>query len=207
MQRKKTQSSGRMYLFPVLAISLLTSTSPNSFSTRNFSTNPQLEASHAALQMSEVCAEQMIMINDQTFQLELPKFDPALGTLTKVEVITDCTMMGEVSETEVSGNEYQLLLNINLRNQLPGQAQTTGTISKNYRKKIKGTSIETSGFQEKFEETKQVNESITTNLNAFVGTGTVAIPLTVDGLVNYQDAKSKIASNLKVKVCLKYLYE
>ncbi|WP_353482797.1 choice-of-anchor E domain-containing protein [Haliscomenobacter sp.] len=207
MCRKRNPSKGLKYLLPIFAIFFLTSTSPNTLSTNHLPAKAQRRQSIASFQTSEVCNETMIKVNNETVQLELPKFDPNLGTLTKVEVTTDCTMMGEVGENEVTDSEYQLLLNINLRSQLPGQAHTIGTISKNYRKKIRETSIQASSFQEKFEAIKQVNEIITSNLNALVGSGNVAIPLIVDGLVNYQDAKSKISSNLKVKVCLKYIYE
>ena len=205
--RKGNSSSGLMYFFPVFAISLLAFTSPNSLFTRNLSTKTPLEASNAALQLSEVCAEQMLTVDNQTVQIEMPKFDPALGKLLGVELILDCKVMVDIEKKKVSGTDFQLLQMIDMSFELPTMVQKKVMIKGTYRKSPIRENERINGFKDVFEKTTQINEVLNGDLTGFVGTGNQFIALSSEGLVNFQDDESVIASKLSVKACLKYTFE
>jgi hypothetical protein len=179
---------------------------PMTFLALMFFSLPYFSSSHHLI-VEEACAETILTANNQTVQLAVPKFDPALGNLVKVEVTTDCTLVGDVGEKSVSGSEYQLLLNINLNSEFPGQPASIGTISNAFHKSTKDVAMQSNGFQEKFESVKQSKTTITNNLSAFAGAGNFTVALTPDGLIDFKDAISTITSNLKVKVCCNYFFE
>jgi len=208
MQRKKTRSRGLIYLFPVFAISLLTSTSPNSLSTTNLRAQTSHNSLNATTFRSEVCSsEQMISANNQAIQVEVPKFDANLGKLVGVELSLDCTTVADIEKMKVRGTEYQLALMIGLSIGLPNQVQKKFMAHGDYWKSAKDEAVQNNGFKDTFEQMNNFKEVITDNLAAFVGTGTHSLSVSADGLINFKNAESNLASKLKIKACLNYIYE
>ena len=156
---------------------------------------------------AESCNEVTFLNNSQPGTLTLPKFDPALGTLRSVEIMTECMIMADVVEKEVKGNNYSLMLSVDLTAELPNQAQKVHQSSAKFNKTVRDEGMQQNGFSEKFKDAKQSTELITTNLAAFTGSGNLNIPLSVNGLINFKDNVSTITSNLKAKICIKYNYE
>ncbi|MDX2067889.1 MAG: choice-of-anchor E domain-containing protein [Haliscomenobacter sp.] len=156
---------------------------------------------------AETCNEVTFLNNSQTATLSLPKFDPNLGTLRSVEIMTECMIMADVAEKEVKGNNYALMLSVDLTAQLPNQTQKVHQSSAKFNKTVQDEGMQENGFSETFKDSKQSNELITKNLDAFTGSGNLTIPLSVSGLINFKDQVSTITSNLKAKVCIKYNYE
>jgi hypothetical protein len=156
---------------------------------------------------TESCAE-FTFFSEGTTQgaINLPKFDPALGTLRGVELTTECTIMADVEEKAIQGNNYSLGFNIMLSTILPGQDKKTLGYQSQFRKAIRANT-DSSSFVADFSETKKSTELITDHLAAFTGNGNVSIPLEVGGLVNFKNETSRISSNLKTKLCIKYLYD
>lgn len=157
--------------------------------------------------LAESCNEITFQSNDQVVNLSLPKFNPSLGTLRSVEIMTECMIMADVNEKEVKGSNYALVLSVDLAAQLPNQAKKVHQSSSRFNKSIRDEAIQKNGFSENFKDAKQSSEVITTGLGAFVGTGNLDIPLSVNGLINFKDEVSSISSNLKAKICIKYNYE
>ncbi|WP_373552247.1 choice-of-anchor E domain-containing protein [Haliscomenobacter sp.] len=155
----------------------------------------------------ESCNEVTFLNNSQPTTLSLPKFDPALGTLRSVEIMTECMIMADVAEKEVKGNNYALLLNVDLTAELPNQAPKVHQSSAKFSKTVRDEGMQQNGFTETFKDAKQNTELITTNLAAFTGSGNLNIPLSVNGLINFKDDVSTITSNLKAKICIKYNYD
>lgn len=155
----------------------------------------------------ESCSEFTFQSNGQNANLSLPKFDPALGTLRSVEIMTESMIVADVTEKEVKGSNYALVLSVDLSAQLPNQAKKVHQSSSRFNKSTRDEALQKSGFSETFKDAKQSTEVITTDLDAFVGTGNLDIPLSVDGLINFKDEVSSITSHLKTKVCIKYNYE
>lgn len=166
---------------------------------------PNLESSSTVL--AESCNEITFQSNDQVANLSLPKFDPTLGTLHRVEIMTECMIMADVSEKEVKGSNYALVLSVDLSAQLPNQAKKVHQSSSRFNKSTRDEAMQKNGFSENFKDAKQSSEVITTGLDAFTGTGNLDIPLSVAGLINFKDEVSSISSNLKAKICIKYHYE
>lgn len=157
--------------------------------------------------VAESCNEFIFRSNDQHVNLSLPKFDPALGTLRSVEIMTECMIMADVTEKEVKGSNYALVLSVDLSAQLPNQAAKVHQSSSRFNKSIRDEAIQKNGFNESFKDAKQSTEIITSGLDAFTGSGNLEIPLSVAGLINFKDEVSSISSNLKAKICIKYNYE
>lgn len=157
--------------------------------------------------LAESCNEITFQSNDQVANLSLPKFDPTLGTLRSVEIMTECMIMADVSEKEVKGSNYTLVLSVDLSAQLPNQAKKVHQSSSRFNKSTRDEAMQKNGFSENFKDAKQNSEVITTGLDAFTGTGNLDIPLSVAGLINFKDGVSSISSNLKAKICIKYNYE
>ena len=207
-QRNKTQRSGLKYLFPFFAILLLASTSPNSLPTTNLRVRTSPISSNAVALRTEVCSsEQMISTNNHVIQVEVPKFDANLGKLVGVELILDCTTMVDIEKMKVRGTEYQLALMISLAVGLPNQAQKKFMAHGDYWKSAKDEAVQNNGFKDTFEQMNNFKEVITDNLAAFVGTGTHSLSVSADGLINFKNAESNLASKLKIKACLNYIYE
>lgn len=157
--------------------------------------------------LAESCNEFTFKSNDQDASLSLPKFNPSLGTLRSVEIMTECMIMADVTEKEVKGSNYALVLSVDLSAQLPNQAKKVHQSSSRFNKSIRDEAMQKSGFNESFKDAKQSTEVITSGLDAFTGTGNLDIPLSVAGLINFKDEVSSISSNLKAKICIKYNYE
>lgn len=162
---------------------------------------------HRSIATAETCNEVTFQNNSQTAALSLPKFDPNLGTLRSVEIMTECMVMADVAEKEVKGNNYALMLSVDLTAQLPNQTQKVHQSSAKFNKTVRDEGMQQNGFSETFKDAKQSTELITTNLDAFTGSGNLTIPLSVSGLINFKDEVSTITSNLKAKICIKYNYE
>ena len=156
---------------------------------------------------AETCNEVTFQNDSQTATLSLPKFDPNLGTLRSVEIMTECMVMADVAEKEVKGNNYALMLSVDLTAQLPNQTQKVHQSSAKFNKTVRDEGMQQNGFSETFKDAKQSTELITKNLDAFTGSGNLTIPLSVSGLINFKDQVSSITSNLKAKICIKYNYE
>jgi hypothetical protein len=156
---------------------------------------------------TETCNEVTFQNNSQTATLSLPKFNPNLGVLRSVEIMTECMVMADVAEKEVQGNNYALMLNVDLTAQFPSQTQKVHQSSAKFNKTVRDEGMQQNGFSETFKDAKQSTELITTNLEAFTGSGNLTIPLSVSGLINFKDEVSTITSNLKAKICIKYNYE
>lgn len=155
----------------------------------------------------ESCSEFTFQSNGQNASLSLPKFNSSLGTLRSVEIMTESMIMADVEEKVVKGSNYALMLSVDLSAQLPNQAKKVHQSSSRFYKSTRDEAIQKSGFRETFKDAKQSTEVITTGLDAFVGTGNLDIPLSVEGLINFKDEVSSITSNLKTKICIKYTYE
>lgn len=150
--------------------------------------------------------EVMIAQNGQPVAVNLPKFDPALGTLVGVELIVDYHVMANIQKTKVRGNEYNLALMIGLTFDLPNQLNKKYEASGQYRKSA-GPDVQANGFTDTFEAAKKSTELISENLAAFQGTGNHTLNLTADGLINFVNAESNLVSKLKAKICFNYLYQ
>jgi len=170
-----------------------------------FNITPKVESNANVL--AESCNEITFQSNDQVANLSLPKFDPTLGTLRSVEIMTECMIMADVSEREVKGSNYALVLSVDLSAQLPNQAKKVHQSSSRFNKSTRDEAMQKNGFSDTFKDAKQSSEVITTGLDAFTGTGNLDIPLSVAGLINFKDEVSSISSNLKAKICIKYNYE
>lgn len=157
--------------------------------------------------LAESCNEFTFKSNDQNASLSLPKFNSALGTLRSVEIMTECMIMADVTEKEVKGSNYALVLSVDLSAQLPNQAKKVHQSSSRFNKSTRDENTQKSGFNESFKDAKQSTEVITDGLDAFTGAGNLDIPLSVAGLINFKDEVSSISSNLKAKICIKYNYE
>jgi hypothetical protein len=206
MRRKRNSSKGLKYLLPIFAIFFLASTSPN-ISLHSSSSVASLRAK-AALPTSEACSsEQMISVNDQTIQLEVAKFDASLGKLVGVELLMDCTTMAEIEKAKVNGTDYQLALMIGLSVGLPNQVQKKFMAHGDYWKSAKDETIQKNGFKDTYEQMNNFKEVISENLDSFVGTGNLTLPLSANGLINFKNAESNLVSKLKVRACLNYIYE
>ena len=206
--RKKNSSDRLMYFFPVFAISLLTSISPNNLLTNRSYLQTSNSWHNPAVLKSEFCSsEQMISVNNQTIQVELPKFDANLGKLVGVELSLDCATMADIEKMKVRGTEYQLALMIGLSVGLPNQVQKKFMAHGDYWKSAKDEAVQNSGFKDTFEQMNNFKEVITDNLAAFVGTGNHSLSLSADGLINFKNAESNLTSKLKIKACLNYIYE
>ena len=114
--------------------------------------------------------------------------------------------MADVEEKNVQGNNYTLGFNIMLSSILPGQDKKTLGYQSQFRKAIRADT-NSSSFVADFSEIKKSTELITAHLAAFTGSGNVSVPLEVEGLVNFKNETSRISSNLKTKLCIKYLYD
>lgn len=173
----------------------------------DFVQNSVYTQAHRSIATAETCNEVTFQNNSQTAALSLPKFDPNLGTLRSVEIMTECMVMADVAEKEVKGNNYALMLSVDLTAQLPNQTQKVHQSSAKFNKTVRDEGMQQNGFSETFKDAKQSTELITTNLDAFTGSGNLTIPLSVSGLINFKDEVSTITSNLKAKICIKYNYE
>jgi hypothetical protein len=168
-----------------------------------FGQNEQLHQSAGA----ESCAEHTFLSEGAPVgTISLPKFDPALGTLRSVEMTTECTVMADVEEKKVQGNNYSLGLSITLTTGLPNQNESVLHCQSQFRKALRADHT-AAGFTANFSETKKSTELITDQLAAFSGKGEVAIPLQVQGLINFRNETSRISSHLKTKLCIKYHYD
>jgi len=168
---------------------------------------PTLKHQEPPTIVTESCAEFTFFSKGSTQgAILLPKFDPALGTLRGVELTTECTIMADVEEKAIQGNNYSLGFNIMLSTILPGQDKKTLGYQSQFRRAIRANT-NSSSFAADFSETKKSTELITDHLAAFTGNGNVSIPLEVEGLVNFKNETSHISSNLKTKLCIKYLYD
>ena len=149
----------------------------------------------------------MISVNDQTIQLEVAKFDASLGKLVGVELLMDCTTMAEIEKAKVNGTDYQLALMIGLSVGLPNQVQKKFMAHGDYWKSAKDETIQKNGFKDTYEQMNNFKEVISENLDSFVGTGNLTLPLSANGLINFKNAESNLVSKLKVRACLNYIYE
>lgn len=172
-----------------------------------FAQNNVVTIANRTITTAESCNEVTFLNNSQSATLSLPKFDPTLGTLRSVEIMTECMIMADVAEKEVKGNNYALMLSVDLTAQLPNQAQKVHQSSAKFNKVVRDEGMQQNGFSETFKDAKQSTELITTNLENFRGSGNLNIPLSVNGLINFKDDVSTITSNLKAKICIKYNYE
>lgn len=156
---------------------------------------------------SESCSEYTFLSSGSAQgTVSLPKFDPALGTLRSIEITTECTVMADVEQNNIQGNNYSLGLNIALTTGLPGREEKVLSYQSQFRRALKSNQ-NSSSFTADFTETKKSTELITDQLAAFTGKGDLSIPLKVEGLVNFKNETSRISSNLKTKLCIKYLYD
>lgn len=177
------------------------------FSWADFVQNNVVTKANHTITSAESCTEVTFLNNNQSATLSLPKFNPALGSLRSVEIMTECMIMADVAEKEVKGNHYALMLSVDLTAELPNQTQKVHQSSAKFNKTVRDEGMQQNGFSETFKDAKQSTELITTNLEAFTGSGNLAIPLSVSGLINFKDQVSTITSNLKAKICIKYNYE
>lgn len=194
---KKTKHTMLFFALPLVTLFLWTDFLQTSVNT----------TANRSIALAETCNEVTFQNNSQTAALSLPKFDPNLGTLRSVEIMTECMVMADVAEKEVKGNNYALMLSVDLMAQLPTQTQKVHHSSAKFNKTVRDEGMQQNGFSETFKDAKQSTELITTNLEAFTGSGNLTIPLSVSGLINFKDEVSSITSNLKAKICLKYNYE
>ncbi len=195
--QKKPKHTLLYFALPFVTLFLWTDFVQNSVDTKT----------NRSIAPAETCNEVTFQNNSQTANLSLPKFDPNLGTLRSVEIMTECMVMADVAEKEVKGTNYALLLSVDLTAQLPNQTQKVHQSSAKFNKTVRDEGMQQNGFSETFKDAKQSTELITTNLEAFTGNGNLAIPLSVSGLINFKDQVSTITSNLKAKICIKYNYE
>lgn len=195
--QRKPKYSFFYFALPLVTLFLWTDFVHNSVDTK----------ANRSIAPAETCNEVTFHNNSQTAALSLPKFDPNLGTLRSVEIMTECMVMADVAEKEVKGNNYALILSVDLTAELPDQTQKVHQSSAKFNKTVRDEGMQQNGFSETFKDAKQSTELITTNLDAFTGKGNLTIPLSVSGLINFKDEVSTITSNLKAKICIKYNYE
>lgn len=155
----------------------------------------------------QVCTERIVTENGQTQSLELDPFNPALGTLSQVEVVTEGMIIAEVDNSLATGTEYMLMLNASLEYELPDGSMELLELSSKYSQRTTPEYLNQQGFQAStWGDMLEARKVISSPLNPFLGQGKVQIPVTAQDLINFQNATSSIDSDLKVKVCLNYSF-
>ncbi len=155
---------------------------------------------------TQACAENLLLSDDQNAVLELDQFDPSLGTLTEVEVVIESTTQATIQKMAVWGSEYMMSLNAVLNYTLPGSEQDTMRIRAMYEKEVRSTEMQQNGFNDSFSKMQEKRVILSSQLEAFQGLGKVQIPIQASNLLAFEDAESKLNSDLKVKVCLIYRF-
>ncbi len=152
----------------------------------------------------EQCLESGLKLNNWKDVLEIPKFDATLGKLMRVEIEIQATVKGtmQVLKPEFAGTQLKITSDIKLT--LPNNTDITVQPSVELSAAAKDKKVPIT--EATSSERQQADYK--GNINDFIGTGKMRIPVSGSGLTIAKSKESPIqlTSYSGVRLCIRYHY-
>lgn len=154
-----------------------------------------------------VCAELLLEPGSSQGVIQLPAFDPAKGQLTGVRITTESTLSADIHRSRPGYPDFHALFNAGLKCTLPGDLQLQQETRLNYQASMNGEQSMQNGISARADETHTEVKELTQSLESFHGAGHLDVPVEVTDLIDCKAENFKYRTQLKVKVCIDYIYE